>query len=169
MGLILQGEGRSFVVRRLVMVVAVIGVALGAGVCLGQPFTFSAIASTVAVVGHGNARRAEDLRPIAKCYAAGLFIAVVVSVGGHLCGLHPLLGPSLGSAVVAMTALGRIHPPTACIPLAVIATARTGTAELGLRWLIFGSFAYFCLGLLAVLVRPVGACTTAPKGRIEPK
>ncbi|MDV3129954.1 hypothetical protein M1247_33975 [Mycobacterium sp. 21AC1] len=137
------------------MVIVVIGLAFWLGVRLDQPFAFSAIASTVAIVFHAAARRAVDLRRIAKCYAAGLFISVVVSVGGHLCGLPPLLGPSLGSAVVAVTPLGRIHPPTACIPLAVIVTAKAGIAELGLRWLLFASFAYFCLGLLAMLARPL--------------
>jgi hypothetical protein len=122
---------------------------------LGQPFAISAIASTSAIVLHSPQRYHERPQRILACYAAGIAISAPISLVGAAVGLPVLLAAAVAAVVIVATPPGRVHPPTACIPLAITPQAIQPLALLG-RWLSFTGLAAACLAILWLLtVQPL--------------
>jgi hypothetical protein len=117
---------------------------------LGQPFAISAIAGTAAIVLHAPQRYRERPHRILACYAAGIAISAPISLEGVVIGLPLLLAAAVSAVIIVATPLGRVHPPTACIPLAITAQAIQPFALLG-RWLSFTGLAAACLAILWLL------------------
>ncbi|MBB5168321.1 hypothetical protein [Mycobacterium sp. AZCC_0083] len=117
---------------------------------LGQPFAISAIASTSAIILHAPRRYHERPQRILACYVAGIAISVPISLVGAGVGLPVLLAAAVATVIIVATPPGRVHPPTACIPLAITPHAIQPLALLG-RWLSFGGLAAACLALLWLL------------------
>jgi hypothetical protein len=141
---------------------------------LGQPFAISAIASTSAIVLHSPQRYHERPQRILACYAAGIAISAPISLVGAAVGLPVLLAAAVAAVVIVATPPGRVHPPTACIPLAITPQAIQPLALLG-RWLSFTGLAAACLAILWLLTvqplsrtrritteHPERPCTTGP-------
>jgi hypothetical protein len=118
--------------------------------CLGDPFAISAIASTAAVVLHAPARYRQHPQRILWCYAAGVAISGPISLAGAAVGLPMLLAAAMAAIVIVASPAGRVHPPTACIPLA-ITTPSLQSLALVERWLSFGGLAVVCLFALWLL------------------
>jgi hypothetical protein len=117
---------------------------------LGQPFAISAIASTAAIVLHAPQRYHERPQRILACYAAGISISASISLVGAVVGLPVLLAAAVAAVIIVATTPGRVHPPTACIPLAITTQAIQPLALLG-RWLSFTGLAAACLATLWLL------------------
>jgi hypothetical protein len=117
---------------------------------LGQPFAVSAIASTAAIVLHAPERIRNSPVLIARCYAVGTGVSGVLSMAGLLIGAPALMVSCFGAAVIIGTQAARIHPPTACIPLAISSDSRDAVELLG-RWLAFTLVAVMCLAALWVI------------------
>ena len=117
---------------------------------LGQPFAISAIASTTAIVLHAPLRYHQRPQRILACYAAGIVISAPISLMGAAAGLPTLRASTISAAIIAASRPGRIHPPAACIPLAITAPAIQPVAMIG-RWLGFSGLAIACLAALWLL------------------
>ncbi|MDT7763345.1 MAG: hypothetical protein QOC63_2765 [Mycobacterium sp.] len=124
---------------------------------LGQPFAISAIASTSAIVLNAPHRYHQRPERILACYAAGIIISAPISLVGAAVGLPVLLAAAVAAVVIVATPPGRLHPPTACIPLAITPQAIQPLALLG-RWVSFTGLAAACLAILWLL-------TVAPLSR----
>lgn len=129
---------------------------------LGQPFAISAIASTTAIVLHAPQQYHQRPQRILACYAAGIVISAPISLLGAAVGLPVLLAAAVAAVIIVATPPGRVHPPTACIPLAIIPQAIEPLALLG-RWLSFTGLAAACLAMLWLLtVQPSTDVNAAP-------
>jgi hypothetical protein len=134
---------------------------------LGQPFAISAIASTSAIVLHSPQRYHERPQRILACYAAGILISAPISLVGAALGLPVLLAAAVAAVVIVAAPPGRVHPPTACIPLAITPQAIEPLALLG-RWLSFTGLAAACLAILWLLtVQPLSRTRRIATGHPE--
>ncbi|RFZ47927.1 hypothetical protein DAVIS_00103 [Mycobacterium marinum] len=113
---------------------------------LGEPFAISAMASTTAIVLHSPNRYRRRPHVIASCYATGLAITVPITLIGMLTSMSGLLASTIAAVVIVAAPVGRVHPPTACIPLAI--TRSSGPAAMLLGWV---TFAVVAVGFLAAL------------------
>ncbi len=113
---------------------------------LGEPFAMSAMASTAAIVLHSPSRYRRRPDVIAWCYVAGLAITIPLTVAATMTDLPGLYASAVAAVVIVATPLGRIHPPTACIPLAITASASADV--LLVQWAVFAGVA---AGILAAL------------------
>lgn len=117
---------------------------------LREPFAISAMASTAAIVLHAPERFRRRPNVIAMCYVAGLAVTVPTTLTGILMSTSGLLASTIAAVVIVATPVGRIHPPTACIPLAI--TRSTGPAALLTGWVMFAAVAVgFLAGLWIIL------------------
>ncbi len=116
---------------------------------LGEPFAISAMASTAAIVLHSPSRYRRRPDVIAWCYVGGLAIAIPLTVVATMTDLPGLYASAVAAVIIVATPLGRIHPPTACIPLAITASATPDV--LLMQWAIFSSVAAGILIALWVL------------------
>ncbi|WP_131722569.1 hypothetical protein [Mycolicibacterium chlorophenolicum] len=114
-----------------------------------EPFAISAIASSTAIILHDPQRYHQRPQVILTCYAAGIVVSAAISLGGALVGLPGLLAAGIAAVVIVASPAGRIHPPTACIPLQVTASIAP-LALLG-RWLTFTGLSVACLAMLWLL------------------
>jgi hypothetical protein len=145
---------RGMVIRSFLAAAVLIPAATLTGM-LGQPFAISAIASTAAIVLHAPQRYHERPQRILACYAAGIVISAPISLAGAAVGLPALLAAAVAAVIVVATPPGRVHPPTACIPLAITPQAIQPLELLG-RWLSFTGLAVACLAILWLLtVQPL--------------
>jgi hypothetical protein len=119
---------------------------------LGQPFAISAIASTSAIVLHDPVRYQQRPQRILLCYLAGIAVSVPISLAGAVVGLSALLMSASAAALIVASPVGRAHPPTVCIALAVSAPSGQPGALVG-RWLMFSVLALACLAVLWLLTR----------------
>jgi hypothetical protein len=117
---------------------------------LGQPFAISAIASTAAIVLHAPERYRQRPQRIVVCYLVGIAVSVPVSLAGAAVGLPALLMSAIAAVIIVASPVGRVHPPTACIALAVSGPTGQPLALLG-RWLSFSALALACLAVLWLL------------------
>jgi hypothetical protein len=117
---------------------------------LGQPFAISAIASTAAIVLHAPEQYRQRPQRIVLCYLSGIAVSVPVSLAGAALGLQALLMSAVAAVVIVASPLGRVHPPTACIALAVTGPSAQPLALLG-RWLSFSALALAGLVVLWLL------------------
>ena len=93
--------------------------------------------------GLGHRRRPAV---IAICYAVGLALTVPISLTAVFTPMSGLLASTIAAVLIVASPLGRLHPPTACIPLAITTTP---SAEVLLNgWL---AFAVVAAGVLAGL------------------
>src|ERR1700739_5143290 len=90
---------------------------------LGQPFAISAIASTSAIVLHDPVRYQQRPQRILLCYLAGIAVSMPISLAGAAVGLSAPLMSAGAAALIVASPVGRAHPPTARIALAVSAPA----------------------------------------------
>lgn len=120
---------------------------------LGEPFAMTAMASTSAIVLHSPARYRRRPGVIAGCYVAGLAITVPITLAVALTDTPGLFASTLAAVIIVASPLGRIHPPTACIPLAI--TASAAPVALLKQWAAFGGVAAGVLVALWILT--VGA------------
>jgi hypothetical protein len=120
---------------------------------LDQPYAISAIASTTAIVLHAPVRYHQRPQRILWCYAAGIGIALPISLAGAAVHLPPLLACAVAAVVIAASPAGRIHPPTVCIALAITAPGIQPLVLLG-RWCSFTGLALVCLAALWLLTAP---------------
>jgi hypothetical protein len=118
-------------------------------IALGEPFAISAIASTVAIVLHAPRRYHQRPQLILACYAAGITLSAAISLAGAFVGVPPLLVAGVSAVIIVASPLGRLHPPTACIPLQITASIPP-LALLG-RWLTFTGLSVTCLAALWLL------------------
>ncbi len=117
---------------------------------LGEPFAMSAMASTAAIVLHSPNRYRHRPDVIAACYAAGLVVTVPITLAATITSMSGLLASTIAAVVIVATPVGRIHPPTACIPLAI--TRSSSPAALLLGWVTFAAVAAgFLAGLWMIL------------------
>ncbi len=117
---------------------------------LGEPFAISAMASTAAIVLHSPDRYRRRPHVITTCYAAGLAVTVPITLAGTITSMSGLLASTIAAVVIVATPMGRIHPPTACIPLAI--TRSSGPAALLTGWMMFAGVAACLLtGLWMIL------------------
>jgi hypothetical protein len=140
---------RALALRFLLAAVVLIPAAI-LTIRLGQPFAISAIASTTAIVLHAPLRYHQRPRRILACYAAGIAISAPISLVGAAVGLPTLLASTISAVIIVASLPGRVHPPTACIPLAMTAPAIQSVALTG-RWLGFTGLAMACLAALWLL------------------
>lgn len=147
---------RGFALR-CALAAAVLVPAAGLTFMLGEPFAISAIASTTAIVLHAPLRYRQRPRRIFVCYAAGTAVSAPISLLGAIVGAPALLAATISAVIIVASPLGRVHPPTACIPLAITAPSIQPLALLG-RWLSFTGLALACLAVLWLL-------TTQPRAR----
>jgi hypothetical protein len=149
-----DGAGRSTTVRgigmRSALATAVLIPAAALTTMLGQPFAISAIASTAAIVLHAPRRYHERPQRILACYGTGIAISAPISLVGAAVGLPMLLAASVAAVIIVATPPGRVHPPTACIPLAITTQSIAPLALLG-RWVSFAGLAVVCLAMLWLL------------------
>lgn len=117
---------------------------------MGDPFAISAIASTTAIILHAPRRYHRRPQRILTCYVAGLCISAPMSITAAWMGAPALLAATLSAVIVVSTRLGKVHPPTACIPLA-IATPSPDLWALQWRWVWFALLAFTCLAVLWTL------------------
>jgi hypothetical protein len=113
---------------------------------LGQPFAFSAVASTAAIVLHAPHRFQRRPQTIIGCYVVALAVAVPITLGGAIVAWPALITAAVAAALIVATPAARIHPPVACIPLAIVAT--TDPVALATRWALFVGTAAYCLTVL---------------------
>ena len=132
---------------RCVLAVAVLIPAAVLTSMLGQPFAISAIASTAAIILHAPRRYHERPQLILACYSGGIAISAAISLVGMAVGLPLLLAAAVAAVIIVATPPGRVHPPTACIPLAITAPSIQPLVLIG-RWLSFTSLAAACLAIL---------------------
>ena len=123
--------------------------AAAATIALGELFAISAIASTVAIVLHAPRRYHQRPQIILSCYAAGIALSAAISLAGAFVGVSPLLVAGVSAVIIVASPLGRLHPPTACIPLQITASIPP-LALLG-RWLTFTGLSVSCLAALWLL------------------
>jgi hypothetical protein len=143
----------GLIVRLILAAVVLIPTAL-LTIALREPFAISAIASTVAIVMHAPQRYHQRPQLILSCYAIGTSVSAVISVAAVLLGVAPLLAAALSAVLIVASPAGRLHPPTACIPLQVIASIPP-LALVG-RWLTFAGLSMSCLAVLWLLTaRPI--------------
>ena len=155
--------GRQMTARgmaiRSVLAAAVLVPAAALTCMLGQPFAISAIASTSAIVLHAPQQYHQRPQRILACYIAGIGISAPISLVGAAVGLPVLLAAAVAAVIIVATPPGRVHPPTACIPLAITPQAIQPLALLG-RWLSFSGLAAACLAIMWLL-------TVQPQSRIR--
>jgi hypothetical protein len=132
---------------RFVTATVVLAPAAVVTMMLGAPFAISAIASTAAIVVHNPHRYHARPQRILLCYAAGFAISVPISIGAAWMGAPALLAAAASAIIIVASRPGWLHPPTACIPLAVT-TPLLAPAALLERWLAFGILAIACLMVL---------------------
>src|SRR6478609_4877349 len=144
-----QSEARALALRFLLAAVVLIPAAT-LTIRQGQPFAISAIASTTAIVLHAPLRYHQRPQRILACYAAGIAISAPISLVGAAVGLPTLLASTISAVIIVASPPGRVHPPTACIPLAMTAPAIQSVALAG-RWLGFTGLAMACLSALWLL------------------
>ena len=142
-------SGRAPAVRCLLATAVLIPAAI-LTIRLGEPFAISAIASTTAIVLHAPLRYHRRPQRILACYGAGIAVSAPISVMGAAVGLPTLLAATISAVIIVASLPGRIHPPTACIPLAITAPAIQPLALIG-RWLDFSVLAMACLAALWLL------------------
>ena len=116
---------------------------------LGEPFAMSAMASTAAIVLHSPNRYRGRPHVIATCYAIGLAVTVPITLAGMITSMSGLLASTIAAIVIVATPVGRIHPPTACIPLAI--TRSSSAAVLLTGWVTFAGVAAGFLTALWIL------------------
>jgi hypothetical protein len=150
---------------RFVLAVTVLAPAAVATLLMGAPFAISAIASTTAIILHAPHRYHQRPQPILACYVAGLCISAPMSIAAAWVGAPALLAAALSAIIVVATRPGKVHPPTACIPLA-IATPSADLWALQWRWVSFTLLAFTCLTVLWVLTveRLCGPHESDPSG-----
>ncbi|HXO52833.1 MAG TPA: hypothetical protein VN888_17810 [Mycobacterium sp.] len=134
---------------RFVLAAAVLMPAAAATIALGEPFAISAIASTVAIVLHAPRRYHQRPHRILACYAAGIVVSATISLAGAFVGAPPLMVAGASAVIIVASPAGRLHPPTACIPLQI--TAHIAPLALVGRWLTFTGLSASCLAALWVL------------------
>jgi hypothetical protein len=137
---------RALALRWIVAPVVLFGAA-GATLTLGDPFAISAIASTAAIVLHNPRRFRERPHRILCCYVAGFAISVPISLGGAWVGIPAMLAAAASAVLIVASRLGSLHPPTACIPLAITTPLVPPAALVG-RWASFAAVAFVCLVVL---------------------
>lgn len=117
---------------------------------LGEPFAISAMASTTAIILHAPDRYRRKPRVIATCYAAGFAITLPITLAAAVISLPGLLASTIAAVVIVALPVGRVHPPTACIPLAI--TSSLSPAALLRGWMMFASLAaVFLAGIWIIL------------------
>jgi hypothetical protein len=114
---------------------------------MGQPFAISAIASTCGIVLHAPQRYHRRPQPILACYTVGIVISAPISLVAALCAVPVLIAAAVSALIIVATPVGRIHPPTACIPLAIVAPS-LAPLTLVIRWTTFTVAAAVCLAVL---------------------
>ncbi len=139
---------------RVILAAAVLMPIAAFTIMLAEPFAISAIASTVAIVMHAPLRYHRHPQLILSCYAAGIAVSATISLAGVFMSVPPLMAAAVAAAIIVASPAGRLHPPTACIPLQVIA-AIPPLALVG-RWLTFTGLSLTCLFALWLLTaRPL--------------
>jgi hypothetical protein len=117
---------------------------------LREPFAISAMASTAAIVRHSPNSYRRRPQVIGTCYAAGLAVTVPITLAGTITSMSGLLASTIAAVVIVATPVGRIHPPTACIPLAI--TRSSSPAAMLTGWVAFAVVAAgFLAGLWIIL------------------
>ncbi|CAA0132152.1 Uncharacterised protein [Mycolicibacterium vanbaalenii] len=106
---------------------------------LGEPFAMSAMASTAAIVLHSPNRYRRRPAVIAICYAVGLALTVPISLTAVFTPMSGLVASTIAAVLIVASPLGRVHPPTACIPLAITTAPSAGVLLNG--WLAFAAVA----------------------------
>lgn len=139
----MTGFKRTLLALTLLIPIAVVDLKVG------QPIAISAIASTAAIVLHAPRRYQRRPRVIPGCYLVALGVAVPLTVAGVWLGWPGLITAAVAAAVIAATPAARAHPPVACIPFAVLATA--DPAAMVIRWAVFVAAATYGLSVLRLL------------------
>jgi hypothetical protein len=134
---------------RFALSAAVLMPAAAATIALREPFAISAIASTVAIVLHAPQRYHQRPQLILACYAAGIVVSATISLAGAFVGAPSLMVAGASAVIIVASPAGRLHPPTACIPLQI--TAHIAPLALVGRWLTFTGLSASCLAALWVL------------------
>jgi hypothetical protein len=134
---------------RVILAAAVLTPTAALTIALGEPFAISAIASTVAIVMHAPQRYHRHPQLILSCYGAGIAVSATISLAAAFVGVAPLLAAAIAAVLIVASPAGRLHPPTACIPLQVIASIPP-LALVG-RWLTFTGLSLACLAVLWLL------------------
>ena len=119
---------------------------------LGEPFGITSMASTTAIVLHSPNRYRRRPHVIATCYAAGLAITVPITLVGTIASISGLLASTIAAVVIVATSVGRIHPPTACIPLAI--TRSSSPVALLTGWVLFAGVVACFLASLWMILTP---------------
>jgi hypothetical protein len=141
---------RGSTTLRFALAVMVLMPAAVVTILMHDPFAISAIASTTAIILHAPRRYHQRPQRILACYVAGLCISAPISIAAAWVGAPALLAATLSAAIVVATQPGKVHPPTACIPLA-IATPSPDLMALQERWVSFALLAFTCLTVLWAL------------------
>lgn len=133
---------------------------------LGEPFALSAFASTAAIVlNHPCIYRAQPYR-VAASYCIALAVAIPSSLAGIALSVPPLCTASIAVALLVAGPAGRFHPPTACVPLAVLTSLPLAVALS--RWALFAlAMTYHLLALwflTRILERHTGSGNSAEAG-----
>jgi len=156
----IRWSARALLAAAVLMPAAIITISLG------EPFAISAIASTVAIVLHNPQRYHQRPQPILSCYAFGIIVSAMITLADTTVDLPPLLASGIAAIIIAASPAGRIHPPTACIPLQITAAIEP-LALLG-RWLTFTGLSLGCLAALWLLTaRPLVRYTYTDRHTIQ--
>jgi hypothetical protein len=151
---------------RGVLAAAVLMPTAAATIALGEPFAISAIASTTAIVLHSPQRYHQRPQRILFCYGAGIAVSAAISLAGAFVGVPPLMAAGVGAVIIVVSPAGRLHPPTACIPLQI--TAHIQPLALFGRWLIYTGLSTACLAALWLLtVQPLARRRRVPLDPME--
>jgi hypothetical protein len=161
-------------IRRGILAAAILMPAVAVTIAIKEPFAIAAIASTVAIVLHTPRRYYQGPQQIASCYAIGIVVSAAISIGGVAVGIPPLVASGVAAVIIIASPAGRIHPPTACIPLQI--TAHVEPLAMLERWVSFAGLSAGCLAALWLLsTRPLAGygytegdstetpCTTGPQ------
>jgi hypothetical protein len=151
---------------RTILAAAVLMPTAALTIVLGQPFAISAIASTVAIVLHAPQRYHRRPQLILSCYAVGIAVSATISLSGAFVDVPPLLAAAVAAVIIVASPAGRLHPPTACIPLQVLASIPP--LALVERWLTFTGLSLTCLLTLWLLTaRPLSGHLDTDPNRTE--
>lgn len=113
------------------------------GIWAGAPALATAsLFSTLAIAVHDGERFIDQWRAVARAYIGAAALAAGAAGTTLVLGVPVAITAAVAAAMIAMASAGRVHPPTAGLPLALVghdgALNMVGALALGLVGVAYG-------------------------------
>ena len=128
---------------------------------LDRPIMASTFASTIAVACAAPARFRDSWARVGLAYLGAVGVSAAVAYPAEAVGCPEVAWASVAAGMIALSTLGRIHAPTACVPFALIG-AQVGSSLTTQLFVVIAGAAW-TLAVLRCLPQPSPSSGRTPE------